>query len=335
MSFRHLLAGLGALLLLSVGQAAHAQPKANSQNVGVCSPKAYANCIQPNADGSINVNGGGGGGGASFTAATSPFAVSAGVNKPAGISRFNSGEWFIPVKPGTTTEIDLTLPSGIFGADGSTIASTSNPVPTQAQTQADTVMIGGVNVKEINGVAPTMGNGTSGTGVQRFAEASDATANANKGQGATAASVPSGAVYEACRGATAAPTAVTDGQLVGALCGVEGKQIMLPYAIKELMVRGSTGAQTGTGAQAFTGISAPAGSLKFYMTGLQCSNTGSTTSLITLNDTATSSFINPAGGGNNPPFLVPLVWAANTAPTANFITSSTSQYCSAQGYTGP
>ncbi len=43
------------------------------------------------------------------------------------------------------------------------------------QTQTDTTMIGGVNVKEINGVAPTMGNGVVGTGVQRVTIASDST----------------------------------------------------------------------------------------------------------------------------------------------------------------
>lgn len=54
-----------------------------------------------------NAGGGGGGGTASFTAAAAPFSVSAGANKPAGISTANSGLWTIPVKPGTTTEIDL------------------------------------------------------------------------------------------------------------------------------------------------------------------------------------------------------------------------------------
>ena len=43
------------------------------------------------------------------------------------------------------------------------------------QTQTDTVMVGGVNVKEINGVAPLMGNGASGTGAQRVSIANDST----------------------------------------------------------------------------------------------------------------------------------------------------------------
>lgn len=40
-------------------------------------------------------------------------------------------------------------------------------------TQADTFMLGGVNVKEINGVAPLMGSGTNGTGAQRITIATD------------------------------------------------------------------------------------------------------------------------------------------------------------------
>jgi hypothetical protein len=44
------------------------------------------------------------------------------------------------------------------------------------QTQTDTVMVGGVNIKEINAVTPLMGNGTTGTGSQRVTIASDNTA---------------------------------------------------------------------------------------------------------------------------------------------------------------
>lgn len=119
---------------------------------------------------------GGGGGVAGFTAEATASAVAAGTNKPASIDTVNGAQRVEPMKPGTTTAIDLSLPSGIFGADGATIASTSNPVPTQGQTQTDTVMLGGVNVKEINAVTPLMGNGVTGTGSQRVTIASDNTA---------------------------------------------------------------------------------------------------------------------------------------------------------------
>lgn len=44
------------------------------------------------------------------------------------------------------------------------------------QTQTDTTMIGGVNIKEINAVTPLMGNGVTGTGSLRVTIASDNTA---------------------------------------------------------------------------------------------------------------------------------------------------------------
>lgn len=47
------------------------------------------------------------------------------------------------------------------------------------QTQTDTVMIGGVNVKEINAVTPLMGNGTTGTGSLRVTISSDNSSNTN------------------------------------------------------------------------------------------------------------------------------------------------------------
>ena len=67
------------------------------------------------------------------------------------------------------------------GSQRVTIASdnTAFSVNGTLQTQTDTVMVGGVNVKEINGVTPLMGNGTSGTGAQRVVIASDNTANSN------------------------------------------------------------------------------------------------------------------------------------------------------------
>ena len=92
--------------------------------------------------------GGGGGGSASYTAAAAPFAVSAGVNKPAGISTLNSAQWIVPVKPGTTTEVDLSLPSALIGVDGATIATLANPVPTTAGLVAGTALVGKVGIDQ-------------------------------------------------------------------------------------------------------------------------------------------------------------------------------------------
>jgi hypothetical protein len=55
-------------------------------------------------------------------------------------------------------------------------AGSTFPVNATLQTQTDTVMVGGVNIKEINAVTPLMGNGVTGTGSQRVTIASDNTA---------------------------------------------------------------------------------------------------------------------------------------------------------------
>ncbi len=60
-------------------------------------------------------------------------------------------------------------------ADPITFASAQS-VNATLQTQTDTVMVGGVNIKEINAVTPLMGNGTTGTGSLRVTIASDNTA---------------------------------------------------------------------------------------------------------------------------------------------------------------
>lgn len=60
-------------------------------------------------------------------------------------------------------------------ADPITFASAQS-VNATLQAQTDTVMVGGVNIKEINAVTPLMGNGTTGTGSLRVTIASDNTA---------------------------------------------------------------------------------------------------------------------------------------------------------------
>lgn len=151
------------------------------------------------------------------------------------------------------------------------------------------------------------------------------------GAAANGAAVSGNPLGNGCRAATAAPTAVTDGQAIFMLCGAEGKQVFLPYTIKELAVRG-TANTTGTGAT--TIIASAGGSLKNYVTGLQCSNTSATTVTITMSDSASSVFIVPANGGSNISFAIPLATAAATAFTFTSSSGVTTLYCSAQGYTG-
>lgn len=65
--------------------------------------------------------------------------------------------------------------AGVLSVQG--IASMT-PLLATLQTQTDTVMVGGVNVKEINAVPPLMGNGATGTGALRVTPSDDITSAA-------------------------------------------------------------------------------------------------------------------------------------------------------------
>lgn len=135
------------------------------------------------------------------------------------------------------------------------------------------------------------------------------------------------------RAATTAPTAVTDGQKVAQMMGAEGKAIVLPYSIKELAVRGTV---TSTDTSAHSIIASAGGSLKNYITGLQCgrSDAGATAIVLTLSDAAATVVVLPSGGATNIQFAIPLATAAATAFSVTSGTSVSTLYCSAQGYTG-
>lgn len=112
---------------------------------------------------------------------------------------------------------------------------------------------------------------------------------------------------------------------------VVGKTIVMPYANKENMVRGT--ATTGN-TSVLTVIAAQGAGNRTYITGLQLGNTGNNTVTVTMSDSASSVFIVPNGGGSNIVFNTPLVTAGNTAFTATASGNTTSLIVSAQGYLG-
>lgn len=75
----------------------------------------------------------------------------------------------------TSNALDINIKSGNLTTLPVTNAGTF-AVQSTPTTQADTFMLGGVNIKEINAVTPLMGNGVTGTGSQRVTIASDNTA---------------------------------------------------------------------------------------------------------------------------------------------------------------
>ena len=159
---------------------------------------------------------------------------------------------------------------------------------------------------------------------------------ANWGVGATGSAVPANAFYDGGLASSSEPTATTTGDTVGALRDLAGKAVTSPYANRENMVRGAASA-TGTGAT--TVIASAGGSLKNYITDVECGRTdaGSTAAYVTFNDSASTILVLPnggGGGGNNKTFNVPIVTAAATAFTFTSSASITTVYCNAQGFKG-
>jgi hypothetical protein len=101
------------------------------------------------------------------------------------------------------------------------------------------------------------------------------------------------------------------------------------YGNQANWLQGTSGNVTGT--TQTTIIGAP-GANKLYVTNVQCFNSGSTSSTITLNDGASTVLFNPAGSGVVASFLTPLIVGATTALKFTPGSSSTNQWCNAQAY---
>lgn len=207
-----------------------------------------------------------------------------------------------------------------------------------------------------SGVADgTTSSGATGSKVQGVVALTtpDMSANAGKLYAPTldtaqnlrvAGSVPSGTavagnpLLNGCRASTTVPTAVSDTQAVALQCSVEGKQIVLPWSVKDLWVRGSV---STSGSAAVTLVAANV-SYKIYVTGVQCYRTdaGTTTQSVLLNDTTSTgtstSLPLPVGGGSNAAYSPPLIVnTVNQALTATPSAALGNTVCSAQGYYGP
>ena len=174
---------------------------------------------------------------------------------------------------------------------------------------------------------------TAITAMQVFKEISYMAQNP-AGVGATGVSVPANAALGGCVGSNADQTAVTNGQLTGVECGLNGKTITLPYAVKENASRGAN-SSTSTGTTITLLPASGTSGVYEYLTDLECGNTSATNVYVTLNDSASSVFMVPATyGGNNKSFEIPLKGPNNGALTATLSTNASTIYCNGQGYNG-
>lgn len=156
------------------------------------------------------------------------------------------------------------------------------------QTQTDTVMVGGVNIKEINGVTPLMGNGTTGTGSQRVTISSDNTVLPAVGAGATGATIPANASYTGINASTALPAAATAGNLTGEIGDKFGRQVVLPVTIRDLVGTQTTTLTTSTSE---TTIVTQTASVFHDLIALIISNTSATAARLDFRDTTGGSVL--------------------------------------------
>lgn len=114
----------GAFLLLSSPSAFAAPYPTIAQDVGVCDPNAPTHCAKPDASGNLPVTG-------SFSpSGTQDINLKqvGGVSTDIGTGSSGSGTQRVTTSTDSTIS-SITNPAGIKGADGSSIASNTNPVP--------------------------------------------------------------------------------------------------------------------------------------------------------------------------------------------------------------
>lgn len=215
-----------------------------------------------------------------------------------------------------------------FGAAGTPSALVELIQGAQSMTPLNVVLY------NLAGANLTMGAGISTSATTRFtaAEANDTSAGApptttvllTQGSSAKGAAITGSPVGNGCRTATVLSTPVADGQGVFNTCGAEGKQIVMPYSIKEAAWRATasvtTTAATTLQAAAATGI-------KNYVTAVQCFSTATAGTVITLNDTAATQLFCPRSNTGGSVFPTPLLTAAATAVTTLTVNS---QNCTGQ-----
>lgn len=208
------------------------------------------------------------------------------------------------------------------------------------------------SLSQFAGNAINLGNGTVGTGTLRVTLASDSTGNIatigtsvtpgtsaahlGKAEDAATSSGDTGVFILATRNDTLAATTSADGDYTSPTVGSAGEVVMSRSPFSAM----TSGTGTTTGTSGVSVISAPGANIFLYITDVIIANTGSTTSLITLQldpagtPTTLGYTIAPAGGGSNLHFSTPLkVTTANKAFGFTAGSASTTIYCTAIGFT--
>lgn len=206
----------------------------------------------------------------------------------------------------------------------------------------DAVSGTGFNVSQMNGVNVTMGNGASGTGVQRVTIANDSTGilagvttvTTLTGGGVAHDGVDSGNPHKIGARATASlsgATMVAAADRTDVMAGVDGVVITRPHTNLEDLTSGNASVATDTSTQV---IAAAGAGIKVYLTTIILTNTSATNTYCEIKDGTTVKLTIPvpANGGAVVSLPAPLGGTANTAWNFDPGTAVTTMYCSMIGF---
>lgn len=151
------------------------------------------------------------------------------------------------------------------------------------------------------------------------------------------AAVSGNPVRAAGRARTSDYTAVANDDTADFIADLNGKQIVLPYAIPENSISGVTAAITGTSDTSV--IATPGAGIRNYITHILVTNSHATVgTVVEIKDNTTviyRGYAAPAGGGFALNFPVPLRLTANVALQAANVTTGSNTYVSASGFKAP
>jgi len=150
---------------------------------------------------------------------------------------------------------------------------------------------------------------------------------------ATGSAVPSVSYPTGFQARSSDITATTSTYNTIGITDLVGKQIVQPYAINQLFVKGSNSATTTSSTSLITAAGA---GVSNYITSISVMNTGATTTVVNIQDGSTTMYQvgAPAGGGAVVTLPVPIKGTANTAVNFATLNASTTVYVSVAGYTG-
>lgn len=226
----------------------------------------------------------------------------------------------------------VAIGASLLSSPGSTQLSTTTTI-----NSVRTLTVTGI--ERIRIVAAAAITGTANIVIRASQGPTNALLTAVYGSSARASATLPNPILTGFRGATAAPSAVTNAQLVDALATVQGIQITRPWQIPELTWTYSAGSGgiTATGDNALA--NAAGAGLRRYITNLTLSNNSATATEVQLKDGASTVLQRWWLPGNAPNFYisfeVPPLTTANTALNIAITAAGAAVYANATGFTAP